>query len=236
MAKKKRDPKSIRIQKAALAIGAVTILAIVGYVMTLVMVDMPLGEYVAGEHYQELENPRRLRGDKVQITEFFSYACVHCYNLDDDLADWVEANSDRVEFERLPAATSEAWSLLARGYYASEVMGTTEALHMRLFHAIHERGKTFNNKEQLADFHADNGQDRDAFLEAYASADVRRRFALGDQLQRRYRVASVPTLIVGGKYRVTTGRSIGLARVLDVVDHLVAKELEERAGPSQPDS
>ncbi len=82
-------------QKIAVGAVAVIVIALIGYFSTLVVKDLPiLGNFVEGEHYTLLEKPRRIRGEKIEVMEFFSYGCIHCYNFDPDLTDWVEANSD----------------------------------------------------------------------------------------------------------------------------------------------
>ena len=41
---------------------------------------------------------------------------------------------------------------------------------------------------------------------------------------RQWRITSVPTLIVNGKYKVSPTTEIGSDKVLDVVDFLIEKE------------
>jgi hypothetical protein len=52
--------------------------------------------------------------------------------------------------------------------------------------------------------------------------------AVADQMGRRLLVASVPTIIVHGKYMVRITRSVGVSRMLEVMDFLVNKELAEK--------
>ncbi|MBT4494664.1 MAG: thiol:disulfide interchange protein DsbA/DsbL, partial [Gammaproteobacteria bacterium] len=186
--------------------------------------DAPLGEFVEGEHYQLIDNPRRIRSDKIEVMEFFSYACVHCFNLDPNLTDWVEEQGDNVEFIRIPAVASEYWRLLGRAYYTLEQIDAIGAHHMTLFRAIHQSRQTFPTPESLFDYAQDAGIDRELFESTYKSTPVNSALNRADQMSRRLKVASVPTIVIQGKYIVRTTRAVGPTRMLEVMDYLVEKE------------
>jgi len=224
----KRRNKSLQHQKIAIGTGAVVIIGLAIYLSTLVVSDIPMGEYEAGVHYEDLENPRRLRGDKIQVMEVFSYACIHCYGLEPDLANWVEDNQDRIDFVRVPAISNDSWRILARGYYAVESLGLVEDYHLGVFHAFHDKRVSFNSIEKLAKYFDGKGTTAEEFTKTTKSPEVARMLAEADSIQRRYRVASVPTIIVNGKYRVKTTQQVGRSRILDVVDYLVEKERAEK--------
>jgi thiol:disulfide interchange protein DsbA len=224
----KRRNKSLEHQKIAITVGAVFIIGLAIYLSTLVVTDLPMGEYEAGVHYEDLENPRRLKGDKIEVMEVFSYACIHCYGLEPDLVDWVEDNQDKVNFIRVPAISNESWRILARAYYATEVLGITEDYHLGVFHAYHDKRVSFNTVDKLADYFDGKSTTAEEFATTLKSPEVIKMLAEADSVQRRYRVASVPTIIVNGKYRVKTSQQVGRSRILDVVDYLVEKELAEK--------
>jgi thiol:disulfide interchange protein DsbA len=220
-------------QKVAVGIGLAVIAAVAIYVSTIVVTDIPMGEYQLGVHYEEVENPRRIRGDRIEVMEFFSYACIHCYNLESDLRKWTEKNRDKVQFIRSPAFTNEGWRILAQSYFTTETLGITERHHLGFFHEIQDKRATFNNLDRLANYFDGKGTTSAEYRTAFNSPGTKQMYAVADQRQRRYKVASVPTLIVNGKYRVTTTAKVGRSRLLDVVDFLIEKELagkEQSAG------
>ena len=51
-----------------------------------------------------------------------------------------------------------------------------------------------------------------------------------ETLLRRYQIASVPTLIINGKYRTDAGTAGGYARLFQIVEYLIRKEQAEGAG------
>lgn len=219
---RRQSPFLIRQKVAVGAIGVI-VLVVLGYLVSVVIRDSaPLGNFVAGEHYTVLDEPRRVRGDKIEVIEFFSYACVHCFNLDPDLSDWVESHQGTVNFQRRPVVASDQWRRLAGHYFTMESLNQLEPLHYQFFVAIHNRGLDVSSIDTLAEWATDN--DVDGYREAFSSADVQRRVEASDRLARSLQIASVPTLLVNGKYVVSAGRAVGPSRMLDVVDHLIELE------------
>lgn len=220
----KKQSRFLFQQKAALTVFGLLLVGIIGYLGWVALEEAPLGEFVEGEHYQLIDDPRRVRGDRIEVMEFFSYACVHCYNFDPILEDWVEARSAEVSFTRMPAVASEYWRLLARAYYTLEELDALEARHMAFFRAIHESRMTFPTPESIFDYAEEQGLDRQAFESAYRSTPVNASINRADQMARRMKVSAVPTIVVQGKYIVRTTRSIGPKRMLEVMDYLVELE------------
>ncbi len=217
-------------QKIAVGVVAMIVLIVIGYFSTLVIKDTPiLGEFVEGEHFTVLENPRRVRGPKIEVMEFFSYACIHCYNFDPALSDWARENETNVDFVRTPAVSNDYWRTLGRNYYTLEKLGLLAQSHLPFFREVHEVKRNFTNPERIADYFDGKGTTRNAYLQTFNSTDITRKITLADQLGRRLQVAAVPTIVVHGKYMVRTTRSVGTARMLDVMDYLVNREIEVQA-------
>lgn len=222
----KKESKFLRQQKIAVGGLAVVVLAIVAYLSWLTASDANLDEIVEGEHYQLIENPRRIRGDQIEVMEFFSYACVHCYNFDPLIKEWAEARDD-ITLVQTPAIANEYWRLLGRHYYTLQAMDAPEENHMRAFRAIHEARQAFNGPEKMIQFAESSGLDRENYEKAFNSTEVSNALNRADQMARRLRVAAVPTIIVQGKYLVRTTSTVGPRRMLQVIDYLVAKEQAE---------
>ena len=145
----KKQSKSLLQQKIALGLFALTLIGIVSYLGIKTFEDAPLGEFVEGEHYQLLENPRRVRGDKVEVMEFFSYGCVHCFNFEPMLADWVESKGSDINFVRTPAIANDYWRILGRAYFTLDQMEVLEDKHMAMFRAIHQSRSDLSTPEAL---------------------------------------------------------------------------------------
>jgi protein dithiol oxidoreductase (disulfide-forming) len=75
---------------------------------------------------------------QIEVLEFFAYTCIHCYNFEPLFEDWKKGVRSDVVVRRVPVAFSEAFVPLQRLYYALEGMQQLDALHMKVFKAIHD--------------------------------------------------------------------------------------------------
>lgn len=184
------------------------------------------GELVEGTHYRLIEDaPPRPAGAPLVVQEVFSYACVHCRNFDPLIEEWQANQAEDVRFERVPAAFSPAWAVLAQTYHALDTLGIRERNHGRLFAAIHDTGRQFVNIEEVAEFVDGFGTTADAFLAAARGPAVAQRMRQNERTLSTLGITGVPTLIVAGRYLV--GMNEGRKTALDTVDALLA---QERAG------
>ncbi len=232
----RREGRFLVQQRIAVGVFALLTLAILVYLSTLLLQDTPSDEFVEGEHYQLIDPPRRIRGEAIEVIEFFSYACVHCYNFDPDLADWVadqvEQRGDKLRFSRMPLIASDQWRRLGRHYYAMENLGQLDDYHMLFFRAIHDNRQTFKTPEELAEFFPVGLVNSEDYALAYRSPEVASQVDIADKMARRLQVSAVPTVVIQGKYLVRTTATIGLKRMLDVMSYLL--ELESATAEQEP--
>ena len=189
-------------------------------------VEQAQPEYEEGVHYHQLpvvvapEDP-----DRIEVAEVFSYACIHCYTFDPILEQWRDQLPDDVSFRRVPAIFNETWALLARMYYAAELLGVGEPMHMPLFEAIHKRGVDIRRPELAEELFRSEAQvSAEDFKNAMESFGVATRLRQADTQGRMYRVTGVPTLIVNGKYRIGSGGAGGYEEMLRIADFLIDLE------------
>ncbi len=185
--------------------------------------------FQAGTHYRPLVTPvsTTTDKDKVELVEVFWYGCPHCYALEPTVEKWLEHKSDNVEFVLIPGVLGKRWELDARVYYTAETLGVLDKTHKPYFDAIHLEKRRMRNKEQVADFFADLGVDKEAFLKAFDSFGVETKLRRSQQLVKRYKIRGVPAVIVNGKYEVTGSSAGSGEKIFEIVDYLVA---EEQAG------
>ena len=202
----------------------VVLIAIVGiYYGTAVDVG---GEAAEDSHYRLVEGARPSRARTVEVVEFFSYACVICRNLDPMIEAWRKTLPEGAGFRRAHVGFVGGADLLARAHVVLGRDGALEANHARLFRAIHDRNRQFTDRSRLADFLDGYGVERDAFLAAIDTPDVRRSVAGVDRAFREAGLFGVPSIVVADRYVVNM--NIGFKQALDVVDQLVRRELEAR--------
>lgn len=178
-----------------------------------------------GQQYRLVEPPMATgAGEKIEVTEFFSYGCPHCFRFRPMLHDWVAEADEDVRLVRVPVTFGrESWALLARAYYVAEVLGVLDKTHAALFDAIHVSGRQFTSAEQIADFYASVGVDRDKALQAFDSFVVDSMMRRGQRLVRDYRVSGTPSMAVDGRYFVDVRGAGGQQGMLEVVGYLVGR-------------
>lgn len=184
-----------------------------------------------GVDYRAVEQPRRfepaVEGEaSVEVLEFFWYGCPHCYHLEPSLKQWLDRQPEQVRFRRVPAANSARWVNHAKAFFAAERIGALEQLHVPLFKALQEERRPLFGDEELIAFAAEQGIDEAAFREAYHSFVVDMQVRKSAELATRFGVESVPSLVVEGAYVTSPSQAGGRERVFDVVDALIARELE----------
>lgn len=180
--------------------------------------------YKKGVHYQDVYVARPNSGEQLEVIEFFSYACSHCYHFEYFLNEWRKTKPDNVKLTLIPVAYNKNWMVYARVYYALKEMNALQNTHWPLFEAIHKHRKPANNIEQIADIVLEMSVDRKAFLETVYSPAVEKRLAYAIKVMRGYGIRSVPVLIVNDRYATSPKISGGNDQVLKVVDYLLEKE------------
>jgi len=198
--------------------------------MTAQAADVPLE---AGKTYVELANPVPVaEPGKIEVVELFWYGCPHCYAFEPTINPWAEKLPADVHFVRIPAMFGGPWDAHGQLFLTLESMGVEHKVHAAVFEAIQKEGKRLVKPEEMADFLATQGVDKDKFLSTFNSFAIKGQITKAKELAKKYEVSGVPTLIVNGKYRFDLGTAGGPEQALNVADQLIAKERsEEKAAP-----
>jgi thiol:disulfide interchange protein DsbA len=190
--------------------------------MTAQAADVPLE---AGKTYVELTNPVPVSvPGKIEVVELFWYGCPHCYAFEPVINPWVEKLPEDVNFKRIPAMFGGPWDAHGQLFLTLEAMGVEHKVHNAVFDAIQKQGKRLTKPDEMADFVATQGVDKDKFLATFNSFAIQGQIKQAKELAQKYGVEGVPTLIVDGKYRFDIGSAGGEKEALNVADQLIAKE------------
>jgi thiol:disulfide interchange protein DsbA len=188
------------------------------------------GRFELGVHYLRLSptQPTSSNPDQVEVAEVFWYGCPHCYELDPLLEQWRTRTPDFVNFVRVPAVWNPTLQLHARAFYTAEALGKGEEMHTEFFREIHERRNGLETEAEIQELFGRFDVDAAAFKAAFDSFAVQAKLQRADELSRRYRIQSVPTIIVNGKYTTDGPMAGSYEDLLVLVDDLVAAEREAR--------
>ena len=182
--------------------------------------------YQAGVHYAVLETPVKNRNpDMVEVSEYFLYSCIHCYQMEAHLNIWKRKLPEKVTFKRTPAIWNEQAESLAQIFYTIEALGLPDEAHGEIFRAIHNDQRNILDSKITAKLMSNYGVDPKDFAREYKSFGVMSAIQKAQARGRAWRASGVPTLIVNGKYRIETGMAGSQAAMLEVADYLIEREL-----------
>ena len=184
---------------------------------------------VAGHDYMVLGVPQRQETNgKIEVIEFFSWGCPHCYEFYPSLARWTAALPKDATFKRVPVGLGHPeWDNLARAYYALQSTGDLARLDGPIFEAIHREHVSLHDEESITAWVGKHGVNVPQFTAAYRSFGVNTSLGQAEQTVIDYRVGGVPTLAIGGRYTVSDHST----KMLAVTDELIAKA---RAADKKP--
>ncbi len=202
-------------------------------ILTLLMVlglsGFAWADYDEGIEYELLKKAQPAPTDgTVEVIEFFSYACPHCYRFEPHIEKWKATKSDNIKFIHVPAVFSDNWEALARLYYAAEVLGVQEKMHPIIFEAMHGEGKQIRGFDAVKALFVTNGISEEKLEQALNSFTVAAKTRRAKTMTNSYGITSVPNIIVQGKYRTNGTLAQSHENVFKVVDYL-AEEIEKKA-------
>jgi len=196
-------------------------------------IEISVPNFLAGTHYVRLPvaAPTTADAGQVEVCEFFTFGCVHCYNFEEVLEGWVTAQSEKVDFVRVPVLFNDVAALHAQAYYTAEALGAVDTIVGPFYAEIHERGRPLDTVADIRALFVRQGIDGARFDATFDSAQVRGDLRRAAELNRLYGVDSTPTIGVAGKYRTNVSMAGSNEALFDVVDALVEAESPAEALP-----
>jgi thiol:disulfide interchange protein DsbA len=202
----------------------------------LAQADVPVPpvewKYKEGEHYARLVPTQSTLGgaDKIEVAEFFYYACPHCYTFEPVIKGWAENKPANVRFVQIPAMWNGYLVLQARLYYTKEVLarnGVLEdgaAFHAAVYQEMHRRNNRLASEDSIQRLFERFGVSADEFKRTWDSFEVAQKLRVAQDLGRRYSIPSTPAIVVNGKYRTGGKEAGGIPQLLELIDELILRE------------
>ncbi len=184
------------------------------------------GPFEAGKHYTALSpaQPTSTDAGKVEVTEIFMFGCPGCFSFEPHIQRWLGDKPDYVNFVRIPAPWNPIATLHARAYYAAEALGKTEEVDGPFFNEIHVNRNMLDSEAKIAALFAKHGVDEATFKSTFNSFAVNTKLKRAEELIRRYRVQSTPTVVVNGKYLTTGSQAGSYDAWFAIINDLAARE------------
>jgi thiol:disulfide interchange protein DsbA len=178
-------------------------------------------DYTVIEPAQSTDDPGR-----IEVVEFFSYACPHCNDLNPLIHQWAGDLPRDVFFKRVPVSFNMPfYVLMAKLFYTLDTTGDLARLDAVLFNAIHEKGLKLVSEKNIADWAVSQGVDARRFSEAWNSFSVDSKVKRANQIANNHHIQSVPAVVIDGRYLVG-GKS--LQDLLPSVDRIIEMRRAER--------
>jgi thiol:disulfide interchange protein DsbA len=188
----------------------------------LALSTSPQASIIAGHDYTVLDVAQRQESNgKIDVVEFFSWGCPHCYEFYPKLARWLATLPKDASFKRVPVGLGHPeWEALGKAYYALQSTGDADRLDSQIFEDIHKNHVWLYDERSITTWVGKHGVDVAKFTAAYRSFGVNMSEAQAEQKAVDYRLPGVPTLAIAGKYTVTGDQE----KMLTTSDQLLAME------------
>jgi thiol:disulfide interchange protein DsbA len=176
-------------------------------------------QWEAGKNYFVIDPPQPTQtGDKIEVTEVFSYGCPACnfaHTYIDALRKHLPPNA-QMDFVHASFNKAEDWVVFQRAYLTAKALGIADKAHDAMFDAVWKTNELAiydaNNRiksplpsiEDVARFYARFGVAPADFIATANSFTINTRMRQSDAYVKATGVDQTPTIIVNGKYRLTT--------------------------------
>lgn len=180
------------------------------------------GAAIAGQTYAPLNTPVPAAGGRIEVMEFFSYGCPHCHAFSGLFDQWSRKQPKDVSVRRVPVTFGRPqWVVLGRLFYTIQFM-KLPALDAAAFAAIHQQGRMLYDDQAVLQWAASQpGVDASKFKEVYYSQDVTNAMKKADAMALSYQIDAVPSIIVGGHYKMLQQRDASFGDLLANTDAVI---------------
>lgn len=166
---------------------------------------------------------------KVNVTEFYSYACIHCSILEPALDQWY-ASSTNVELDRIQVVWENNFTNYAKINATAQMLNLGSAFNQKVFNATMSEHKNLEDPAQLQSFLTANKTSLDPkkFMATYNSFAVSTKPQEYAQFAQAYNITGTPTFVVANKYMTKPAQPAKLIQVLQALVNKVKKEQKIR--------
>ena len=185
----------------------------------------PAKKPVEGTDYLSLDKrvPTDVGAGKIELIEFFWYSCPHCNAFEPQFAAWKKVAPKDVVVQRVPVRFRDDFEAQQRAYYVFEALNMVDAMHGKLFNAIHNERQQLNTAPALAAWADKNGLPEKKFMETFTSFGVASKARRATQLQEAFKVQGVPALGIAGRFYTDGSLTQTMERALQVADYLLGE-------------
>ncbi|RQO66759.1 disulfide bond formation protein DsbA [Aquitalea sp. FJL05] len=179
-----------------------------------------------GKDYMLMSKPQPVANPKkVEVIEFFSYTCIHCFHLDPLISAWEKKKPSYVDYRREQIVWQKPMEGFARLFATLNVTGSMEKLNSPVFDAVMQKKINLADPAILSDWlKKQPGVNVSKFMQTYNSFGINSQVARASQITRAYNIEGTPTIVVNGKYALAPATP---ERLIEVMNDVIAKAKAE---------
>jgi thiol:disulfide interchange protein DsbA len=167
-------------------------------------------------------------GERIEVLDFFFYACPYCNDLLPYLERWQKRNAAEIVFRHVPVVRHDSWVPLAKTYFTLEAMGEAGRLHSAVYRSYHVDELSMSQDKVIAEWAEKNGLDREKFMTIYRSEETQQKVERARKMTADYDIHGTPSIVVDGKYLTSTSMTPGIPQVIPVLDGLIRLARQQR--------
>lgn len=196
-------------------------------------------QFVEGKHFTQIAEKASA---EPKLTEFFSFYCHNCYNMEKQYLGDIKANLNKqVTFDskHVDFMNSEIGTEVMRSLAVMQELDAGDKMTHAMFaaiqgdegahghnhdhdHSAHEKPE-INNRDDIKKVFADNGFDISKYDAIADSKAVNDKIDLWRVQQRQFQVQSVPAFVVNDKYAVNMSSIRTLGELIDLINYLAVE-------------
>lgn len=182
-----------------------------------------------GKDYTRLATPQPVANPKkVEVIEFFSYACIHCYALDSGLTSWAKKKPADVDFKRVQIVWGTPMEGFARFFATMNELNLQDKLNHAAFVAVMDKHINLANPAALtAWLKTQPGIDVNRFMNTYNSFGTNAQVTRAKQMTTDYAVQGTPSIVVNGKYVLQPAKPDVLIQRLNEMVVMARKDIKK---------
>lgn len=198
--------------------------AVSGFALTASATAFAQAKPIEGQQYIRITKPVAVGAPgKIDVAEFFSYACPHCNAFEPIIEPWAHKLPADVAFRRIPVPFLDNHDNFQKLYFALETMGVLEQLHGKVFNAYHVDRNRLGSLADMTALVTKNGVDGTKFQSVFNSFGVQAKARQATQLTQEFGINGVPSIGVQGRFLASGDGGASGPAMLPVVDFLIQR-------------
>ncbi|HID26437.1 MAG TPA: hypothetical protein EYP22_01100 [Methanosarcinales archaeon] len=184
-------------------------------------------EKIEGKYTLLSNTPSTSEAGKIEMLEFLSFYCGHCYALNEKMPELMQTYGDKIKLIHIPIVWGQS-TMSVEAYLIAEEMGKGEEMKDALFKANFENRMDISDIDVLDAIAKDIGLDETEFNKKLEQGYASKVAWENIKLTQKYSVYETPTIIIYNKIKVTPANTNGkIDLMVDNLNTILQSIIEE---------